>query len=134
METHDRLCIFECCARLVETLARARVLSIDFILGVSCLFIQFVTITQSLFNTLQSHVSPMLIILFHLLFLFIRIIRVFDVIFHTFNCRLLEFIKIRTLNLTGNELLGKGAILIAIKIGTYVFGSKPLCAMLSFEC
>ena len=29
----------------------------------------------------------------------------FNVIFHTFNCRLLELIKILTLNLTGNELL-----------------------------
>lgn len=56
----------------------------------------------------------MLIILFHLLFLFIRKIRVFDVIFHTFNCRLLELIKIKTLNLTSNEMLGNGAILIAI--------------------
>ena len=57
----------------------------------------------------------MLIVIFQFLFLFSRIIRVFDVIFLTLNCRLLEFIKIQTLNLTGNEMLGNGAILIAIK-------------------
>ena len=56
----------------------------------------------------------MLIAIFQFLFLFIRKLRVFDVIFHTFNCRLLEFVKILTLNLTGNELLGNCAILIAI--------------------
>ena len=72
---------------------------------VSCLFMQFVTITQPLLNTLQSHVSPTLIVLFQLLFLFCRIIRVFNVIFLTLNCRILELIKILTLNLTGNELL-----------------------------
>ena len=56
---------------------------------VSCLFMQFVTITQPLFNSLQSHISPTLVVILQLLFLFCRIIRVFDVIFHTFNCRLL---------------------------------------------
>lgn len=71
----------------------------------ACLFIQFVTITQPLFNTLQTHVSPMLVVLFQFLFLFSRKLRVFDVIFHTFNCHLLELIKIQTLNLTSNELL-----------------------------
>lgn len=39
----------------------------------------------------------MLIVILQFLFLFIRIIGVFDVIFHTFNCRLLELIKIQTL-------------------------------------
>ena len=62
----------------------------------------------------------MLIVILQLLFLFIRKIGMFNVIFHTFNCRLLELIKILTLNLTGNELLGNCAILIAIKIGTHV--------------
>ena len=65
----------------------------------------------------------MLIVLFLFLFLFIRKIGMFNVIFHTFNCRLLELIKIRTQNLTSNELLGNCAILIAInKGGAYVFG------------
>ncbi len=57
----------------------------------------------------------MLIVILQFLFLFFRKLRVFDVIFHTFKCRLLELIKIRTQNLTGNEPLGNGAILIAIK-------------------
>ena len=83
---------------------------------------QFVTITQPLLNTLQSHVSPMLIVLFLFLFLFIRKLRVFDVIFHTFNCRLLELIKILTLNLTNNELLSYLGIKITFKEGSaYVF-------------
>ncbi len=55
---------------------------------------QFVTITQPLLNTLQCNVSPMLIVILQLLFLFIRKIGMFNVIFHTFNCRLLELIKI----------------------------------------
>lgn len=54
----------------------------------------------------------MLIVILQLLFLFIRIIGVFDVIFHTFNCRLLELIKIQTLNPTSNELLCNCAIYI----------------------
>ena len=87
----------------------------------SWLFIQFVTITQPLFNSLQCHVSPMLIVIFQFPFLLCRIIRVFNVILHTFNCHLLELIKILTLNLTGNELLDNCAILIAIKIGAYVW-------------
>ena len=57
----------------------------------------------------------MLIVILQFLFLFIRKLRVFNVIFHTFNCRLLELIKIRTMNLTGNELLCNCAIYIAIK-------------------
>ena len=67
----------------------------------------------------------MLIVILQLLFLFIRIIRVFDVILHTFNCRLLEFIKIRTLNLTGNEMLCYLGIIITFKVGgAYVFGAN----------
>ena len=85
---------------------------------------QFVTITQPLLNSLQCHVSPMLIVVLQFLFLFCRKIRVLDVIFHTFNCRLLELIKIRTLNLTGNEMLGNLGIKITFKIGgAYVFGT-----------
>ena len=43
-------------------------------------------------------------------------------IFHTFNYRLLELIKIRTLNLTDNELLGYIGIIITFKVGgAYVF-------------
>lgn len=53
---------------------------------------------------------------FQFLFLFIRKLRVFDVIFHTFNCRLLELIKIQTLNLTGYELLGYLGIKITFKV------------------
>ena len=98
-------------------------LSIDFL---SFLFMQFVTITQPLFNTLQSHVNPMLIILFYSLFLFIRKLRVLDVIFHTFNSHLLELIKILTLNLTGNELLCNLGIKITFKVGSaYVFVTFP---------
>lgn len=59
----------------------------------------------------------MLIVILQLLFLFIRKIGMFNVIFHTFNCRLLELIKIRTQNLTGNELLGNLGIKITFKVG-----------------
>lgn len=76
---------------------------------------QFVTITQPLLNSLQSHVSPTLIVISHLPFLFSRKLRVLDVIFHTFNCRLLELIKIKTLNFTSNELLSNCTIYKAIK-------------------
>ena len=38
----------------------------------------------------------MLIVILQLLFLFIRKLRVLDVIFHTFNCCLLELIKIKS--------------------------------------
>lgn len=98
---------------------------------VSCLFMQFVTITQPLLNSLQCHVSPTLIVIFQFLFLFIRIIGMFDVIFHTFNCRLLEFIKIRTLNLTGYELLCNCAILIAIKKAAYMSSNFSISTLFS---
>ena len=56
----------------------------------------------------------MLIVILQFLFLFIRKTKVFYVIFHTFNCRLLELIKILTLNFTSNELLSNCTIYIAI--------------------
>ena len=63
----------------------------------------------------------MLIVILQFLFLFCRKLRVLDVIFHTFNCRLLELIKIKTQNLTGNELLCYLGIKITFKVcGVYV--------------
>lgn len=45
----------------------------------------------------------MLIVIFKFLLFFNRKIKVVDLIFNTFNCRIFELIKVRTLNFTSNE-------------------------------